>query len=90
MGGSSSVPEPVSNRVLYLLLLYLINSVRHGTAQGQTVTMGDGIPAMRSTTSAVIIKNNGFVQNTIGGIDEELSKKPSVTTALNVFAEYDC
>ena len=52
----------VSNRILYLLLLYLINSVRHGTAIGQTVTMEDGIPAEKSTTSAMIIKAENIVQ----------------------------
>ena len=38
---------------------------------------------MRSTTTALIIKIKIIVQTTIGGINEKLSKEPSVTAALN-------
>ena len=52
-------------------------------AQRQTVTMGDGIAAIRSTTCAVIIKKKAFVQ-----FATFLSKKPNhiITAALNIAA----
>ena len=74
----------VSNRILYLLL-YLINSVVYCIAHGQTVTMEDGIPAIRNTTTAVIIKKDHIVQTTHGFIDKELSKKPNRYYCIKYF-----
>ena len=60
-------------------------------AQRQTVAKEHGIPAIRSTTSAVIIKNKAIVQNT-QAINEKSSKKRNniITAALNIFAKYNC
>ena len=60
-------------------------------AQRQTVAKGNGIPAIRSTTSAVIIKRKANVQKT-QAINEKSSKKRNhiITAALNILAENDC
>ena len=79
MGGSSSVPEPVSNRVLYLLLLYLINSVRLHPAEARMLHQGEATVATKSIHIALNIRgvrSAQYIQDRKEKHEEKLNKIP--------------